>query len=210
MDLKNFLKTIKLNENTISMVLGALVLLSITLFTINYVRNRVANVEYQNQNAGVTEEAAQTSSLPKTHKVEKGETLWGVAEKYYKSGYNFVDIKEANKLTNAGVIEVGQELTIPDVEAKKVTVELAQAQTSQAEGTVNTEKPDVAGTQVSPTTEQISPIQGDSYKVAQGDHLWGIAVRAYGDGYKWVEIAKNNNLKNPDLLLVGQEVKLQR
>ena len=47
MDLKNFLKAVKLNENTISMVLGALVLLSLTLFAVNFVRNRTAEVEYK-------------------------------------------------------------------------------------------------------------------------------------------------------------------
>lgn len=186
MDLKNFLKTVKLNENTISMVLGALVLLSITLFTVNYVRNRAVTVEYQKQ-AQITEEAAKTEALSKTHKVEKGETMWSIAEKYYKSGYNFADIQEANKIANADILAEGQELTIPDVEAKKATV-LAQGE----------------------TTAPNNPIQGDSYTVVKGDHLWGIAVRAYGDGYKWVEIARLNKLKSPDLLFVDQEIKLQR
>lgn len=207
MDLKNFLKTIKLNENTISMVLGALVLLSITLFTVNYVRNRTAGVEYQ-QAGQVTQEAAQTTAGVKTHKVEKGETLWSVAEKYYKSGYNFVDIKEANKLSDAGILEVGQELTIPDVEAKKPTL-VAQGETLRTEGTGSAQNPsDSSNMQFGSAPN--NPIQGDSYKVVKGDHLWGIAVRAYGDGYKWVEIAKNNNLKNPNLLYVDQEIKLQR
>lgn len=201
MDLKNFLKTIKLNENTISMVLGALVLFSLTLFTINYVRNRAATVEYQKQ-AQVTEEAAQTSALPKTHKVEKGETMWSIAEKYYKSGYNFVDIQQANKITNANLLAEGQELTIPDVEAKKATV-LAQGETTAPEQ--NKGDPNMQF-----GSAPNNPIQGDSYTVVKGDHLWGIAVRAYGDGYKWVEIARNNKLKHPDLLYVDQEIKLQR
>jgi len=38
--------------------------------------------------------------------------------------------------------------------------------------------------------------------------LWKIAEREYGDGFKWVEIAKLNNLKNPDLIEKGQILKL--
>ncbi|MDO8452577.1 MAG: LysM peptidoglycan-binding domain-containing protein [bacterium] len=199
MDLKNFLKTVKLNENTISMVLGALVLLSLTLFAVNFVRNRTAEVEYKR--AQITEEAAKTVALTKTHKVEKGETLWSISEKYYKSGYNFVDIQKENKIANAGSIEVGQELTIPSVEAKKVTV-------VEITTTVVEQKPDSPGLQFGSAPK--NPISGDTYTVVKGDHLWGIAIRAYGDGYKWVEIAKNNKFSHPDLLFVGQEVKLQR
>lgn len=202
MDLKNFLKTIKLSENSISMILGALVLLSLTLFTVNYVRNRAAPIEYQKQ-AQITEEAAKTESLSQKHKVEKGETLWSIAEKYYKSGYNFVDIQQTNKIVNAGQLEVGQELTIPDVEAKKTTVASLQGDYLEAQNAQGS--PRQADSTQTPTT-----IQGDTYTVVKGDNLWEISVRAYGDGYKWVEVARNNKLKNPDIIYVDQEIKLQR
>ncbi len=55
-------------------------------------------------------------------------------------------------------------------------------------------------TMVSPT-----PTPG-YYVVKRGDYLWKIAVEYYNDGYKWVEIAKVNNLKNPDLLFAGQKL----
>ncbi len=44
------------------------------------------------------------------------------------------------------------------------------------------------------------------YQVAQGDNLWRIAERHYGSGYNWVDIAQENNLANPDFLLVDQEL----
>ena len=203
MDLKNFLKTLKLNENTISMVLGALVLLFLTLFAVNFVRNRTAEVEYKR--AQITEEAAKTVALTKTHKVEKGETLWSISEKYYKSGYNFVDIQKDNKIANARTIEVGQELTIPDAPAKKTTIADTGTKDSSLQGETLKGSP---GLQFG--SAPTNPIQGDTYTVVKGDHLWGIAVRAYGDGYRWVEIARNNKLKNPDLIYVDQEIKLQR
>jgi len=42
--------------------------------------------------------------------------------------------------------------------------------------------------------------------VKKNDSLWKIAVRVYGDGYKWTEIAKVNNLKNPGIILEGQKL----
>lgn len=45
-------------------------------------------------------------------------------------------------------------------------------------------------------------------EVIKNDSLWKIAVREYGDGFKWTEIAKANNLKNPGLLEVGQKLVL--
>ena len=52
------------------------------------------------------------------HVVQPNDNLWKVAERYYDSGYNWVDIAQANELVNPGVIEKGQELEIPDVEPK--------------------------------------------------------------------------------------------
>lgn len=49
----------------------------------------------------------------------------------------------------------------------------------------------------------------DIYIVKAGDSLWKIAQSKYGDGNKWVEIASKNNLKNPSVLAVGQEIKLE-
>ena len=49
---------------------------------------------------------------------------------------------------------------------------------------------------------------GSIYKVKPNDSLWKIAVANYGDGYAYLKIAKENNLKNPGLLNVGQELRL--
>ncbi len=54
---------------------------------------------------------------------------------------------------------------------------------------------------------EISPTPTPSYYVVKrGDYLWKIAQRYYNDGYKWVEIARVNNLKNPNLLFAGQKL----
>jgi len=118
-----------------------------------------------------------------THTVQKGESLWAIAEKYYKSGYNWVDIAKENKLENPGFITDGQQITIPSVEPKLST--LSESQTSE-------------------------PISSSIYSVEKGDTLWSIAVRSYGDGYRWIDIAKENNLIHPNLIHHGNVLTLPR
>ncbi len=44
------------------------------------------------------------------------------------------------------------------------------------------------------------------YTVVRGDTLWGIAKRFYGNGSRYPEIAKANNISNPDIIHVGQKL----
>lgn len=57
--------------------------------------------------------------------------------------------------------------------------------------------------QVSPRSEAASVSLPTNYEVVQGDHLWGISEKFYGDGHKWTEIAKANNIANPNLIYSG-------
>lgn len=170
-DLKKFLKNLKLNENNISMVLGALVVVIVGILIFNYFKDR-KNADLGN----LTLESAQTAS---EHVVVEGETLWSIAETRYGSGYNWVDVAKENNI-KGDAIEVGQKLSLPNVSAKKPTA-----------------------TKLSSALEPDSAISAKTYTVAKGDSLWNIAVRAYGDGYKWVEIAEANSLKNPNLIHSG-------
>lgn len=194
-DLKNTLKTIKLNESTISMMLGALVILAVGFMVVNYVRGR-SETAVKTGAPTVTTETGEGAavSLPTTHKVSQGESLWKISEEYYGSGYSWVEIAKASNLANPNVITVGQELSIPKVE--KASQPAAQLE------------PNIILTQASGE----SAIDGDSYAVAQGDHLWGIAVRAYGDGYQWVKIWRENGsqIQNPNLIHPGQAFKIPR
>lgn len=47
-----------------------------------------------------------------------------------------------------------------------------------------------------------------TYTVKSGDTLWAIAKRELGDGSKYPAIAKANNIGNPDMISIGQELVL--
>jgi len=187
--LKNWLKQIKLNESSISMILGALVIIVVGALILNYFRGigrPEEEIPVQPGEIKLVEEKGKLypEGLPTVHKVAVGEHLWAIAERHYGSGYNWVDIAKANNLSNPNRLLVGQELTIPKAAVIKLVV--------------------ASKTVFGPA------ISGGKYTVAKGDHLWGIAVRAYGDGYRWTEIARANEIANPNIIHPGNVLTLPR
>lgn len=47
-----------------------------------------------------------------------------------------------------------------------------------------------------------------TYTLKDGEGLWDVAVKYYGDGYKWVEIAKANNLTEEQANQLGPGSKI--
>lgn len=150
-------------------------------------------VKAQKAQDKVVKESKSQKIEGKTYKVAKGDTLWSIAEKKYNSGYNWVDIKEANKISNPNMISAGQTIVLPDVKAKAPIV----AGTSK-------------GGSVGKSVAQGEKIVGNSYTVVKGDNLWNISVRAYGDGFAWVKIARVNKLTNPNLIHPGNKFIIPR
>ncbi len=46
------------------------------------------------------------------------------------------------------------------------------------------------------------------YIVKEGDTLWDISRKYLGKGYKYLQIAYENNIDNPDLIYAGEEYKI--
>ena len=46
-----------------------------------------------------------------------------------------------------------------------------------------------------------------TYTVKQGDTLWAICKKQLGDGEKYKEVAKKNNISNPNIIRSGQVIK---
>ncbi|HEX6977506.1 MAG TPA: LysM peptidoglycan-binding domain-containing protein [Patescibacteria group bacterium] len=206
MDLKSILKTLKLNESTISTVLGAIVILVLGVFVINYFKHLPSN---QLPSTALTTE----NNIQTTHKVAKGETLSQIAFKYYKSG-DWKQIADANNITDPNVIEVGQELKIPVEQTETPIAQATPAETPVPTTPTFTPTPVATPTASPSATPAVAnpneAISAATYKVVKGDSLWKISVRAYGDGYKWVQIAKANKLHNPDLIHPGNIFVLPR
>jgi len=175
-NLKSILKSFKLNESSVSMVLGAVVIVVVGILIANYFKDKSIG-SILNSGENKTE-----SGLSQTYLVSKGDDLWTIAEKTTGSGYNWVEIAKDNNIENPGIIYEGQELVI------KTTADLASADENM----------------------QTTGISGATYEVQKGDTLWEIAVRAYGDGYKWSEISRENNLSNPDIIHSGNILILPR
>jgi putative chitinase len=177
-------------ESYASLILGAIVVLIIGILFISFAKgNRSATSSTKDivQNG----EISQDSNTSSTYTIKVGDDLWSISENFYNDGYKWVEIAKINNLGNPGLILAGNKLTIPNLN-----------QNEQAEN-VNEQLQEN-------TVIDNNSITGSTYTIKSGDNLWDISVRAYGDGYKWPEIARVNNLENPDLIFAGNTLKLPR
>jgi nucleoid-associated protein YgaU len=176
---KKLLKEIGLPDSISSIILGFLVVVVGGLLIYNYISPQNYNLTSE-KSEDINNIATDKDTLPKIHKVENGQNLWTIAEMYYGSGYNWVDIAKENKLSNPDKLLTDTELIIPKVEVAKTN--------------------DISSASVEMIT----------YTVKPGDNLWNIALNQLGDGYAWSKIAKQNNLSNPDIIHAGNILKINK
>jgi len=69
-------------------------------------------------------------------------------------------------------------------------------------GEIAVEEPEEAG-RVEFAQEKELPRE---YEVQQGESLWKISEKIYGSGFNWVDIAKENNILNPDYVEAGTKI----
>lgn len=191
--------------------MGFLVIVVVGLLVVNYFRNIDTGETFPTSATTEDKESEQ-----KTYTVAAGDSLWTISEKVYGTGYNWVDIRDANKIENPNDIKEGQKLIIPDI--KDEEVELTEA-TATPEPTETSMPEHVSALNKTPTPAPVSGEKvasaetakddarevtpGGTYTVVRGDNLWNIAVAAYGDGFRWVDIAKANKLANPSIIHAG-------
>lgn len=176
-----FEKYFKSSEETISMLLGLVIVLVVVGMVFNYFQRRRGTVEIP----GVTQKNAQMQVEDKEitsgneYVVKANDSLWKIAVTQYGDGYAWTKIAKENGLRNPGVLHVGQKLKL---------VAISKESLSNTEG-VATE---------------------GSYIVARGDSLWKIAVAQYGDGYVWTKIWNLNRLKirDPGKLEIGMSLRM--
>ncbi|OGH10370.1 MAG: hypothetical protein A2857_07095 [Candidatus Levybacteria bacterium RIFCSPHIGHO2_01_FULL_36_15] len=180
-----------------SLLYGALTVVLLLGFLI--VGSKILSLN-KNNKAVISNESAKTSvekekntpNSVKTYTVKQGDSLWSISDEFYKTGYKWGEIARANKIASPENIEIGTKIVIPETAEIKTKI--------LTEEVKNTNKAVVVE----------NKIEGKEYTVKKGDSLWMIAVRAYGDGFKWVEIAKENNLINPGVIHAGNTFKIPR
>lgn len=189
MELKDVLKSIKMNESKISAILGILVIAVIGLMVFNYFKNITPGTTTP---VAITQE--NQGEETKKHIVKSGESLSSIAREVYGNPNKWTLIRDANEITDSNNLTIGQELIIPASDAPTV----AEA-TIKPIPTPNASIDEVDNTNTTTT-----------YTVERGDNLWEIAEKTYGDGYQWTKIAKANNLKNPNIIHSGNVFSIPR
>jgi nucleoid-associated protein YgaU len=205
---------IKSNQSTLSLVLGALIILVIGVLLFNYFskdRNNVGPAQNTEQDQQAQTGDVSPESLPGKYTVKEGDTLFVIADKYYQDGYKYTEIVKANNLTNENVVEVGQTLEIPKIDSAEPSPSTLATSSPEALATPQPQaSPSVAAQGNNQMTQWGEPIKGDTYTVVEGDWLSTIAARAYGDVMSYQKIAQSNNITNPDLIEPGMVLKLPR
>jgi len=128
--------------------------------------------------AAAPETAAAEST---TYVVQKGDSLWKIAEKVYHDGTKFNVIYEANKnaIKDKDNLTIGMKLTIPPAPAKTESARAEQAGTG-----------------------------AQKYVVKKGDTYWSLAETFYHDGSKSKLIEEANPGLKPEDLKVGMTINI--
>lgn len=200
------------NQSYLNYVLGALIVLIVGILLFNYF-NKPNNLgpsqqadqqEQQNQTSDATQ-----NSLPGKYTIKEGDTLFKVAENYYKDGYKYTEIIKENKLENPDMVEVGQVLTIPKLEGIQTTEAATEMQSPSPSATPETQVDNGQGGAENVTIWG-DKIEDDTYIVQAGDWLSKIAGRSYGDINQFAKIAEANNITNPEVIEIGTVLKIPR
>ncbi len=197
----------KMEQNTdtqqskISMVLGALIVIIVGILVFNYFNRDKASLGPAQQARQEETQDVSPDKLPGKYTVKEGDTLFTIAETYYKDGFKYTEVAMANKLEDPNQLETGKVLEIPKLETTQVAQASPQPSASPEEA---------LGTGGGDTTIWGPKIEGNKYTVADGDWLSTISARAYGDIFAFDRIAKANNIANPDLIEPGQVLTIPR
>lgn len=146
------------SESLISMILGAMVVVVIGALLFSYVRDwRKSKATAEKAPVEATAEPILTEELPSSVKLEKngdgqeiptglpakytvkaGDSTWKVAQAFYGSGFNYVDIEQANQLVHDSELVAGATLVIPKVPVRSAALAAEPANFSESAGKAST------------------------------------------------------------------------
>jgi nucleoid-associated protein YgaU len=166
-----------------------------------------------NNETKVDEPTGAKPDLPKIYVIQDGDNLAKIAQKFYgeTSGnktINVTQIFEANRevLKSPDDIHVGQKLVIPQLKNESKSV-FSGSLFQRIKSTIGT-KPSSINAPTVLLTKLPAARPSKQYVVCEGDNLWRIANKQLGDGERFREIIKLNDLEDEDCLTVGMRLKI--
>jgi nucleoid-associated protein YgaU len=140
--------------------------------------------------AGPGAAAAGRAPSHETYVVRDNDSLWSIARKVYGNGAEWTKIVQANPGLTPGKLHTGMKLRIPDP------------------GTVGSHSNARAAGAPAAAHSAATRQRPRSVTVQEGDTLYNIARKVYGDGEKWDVIynANKDKLNNPDELPAGTQL----
>ncbi len=181
------LLALELRDNLSLFIIGFSVLFIFTFSGIFLVFRLIKPTTF-NKSQIIQKPSKSSPIASKTYTVKPGDTLALISLDLYGTIDYALEFAKINNIIDPNNIETGMQLILPNVKPKS----------SDNEQIAN-----------GSSTGQVT-FKGSNYKVQEGDQLFDIAVKAYGDGNMWVRIAKANNLTNPDQLTTGMILKIPR
>lgn len=123
--------------------------------------------------------------------------------------------EDGTELFPGNLLVTLEEYTVNEVAGEEgdfyIDIKLKEYNTIQGKKLViNSNKPNDNGkVQAKEEPQRPTKEPDKTYTVKKGDTLWTIAQKQLGNGSKWQDIARLNNIPNPNKLQVGQVLKLQ-
>lgn len=190
---------VQTNQSKVSLVLGILIVIAVGILIFNYFSKSRPSLGPAQQTQ-IGQQDTPGDQLTEKYTVKEGDTLFEIAEKYYKSGDGYRDIAKINNIVDPDQITSGQVLQIPKLESQQPQLLTQASPSTQPEG--QTTKDDAAAWG--------PKIGGNTYTVVEGDWLSKIAGRAYGDIFAFDKIAKANNISDPNHIEPGTVLTIPR
>jgi len=124
--------------------------------------------------------------------------------------FYFKIIRDAGNIFKTNILVTLEEYTITEdaKDADDITVSIKLKQYVNY-GTKEVPLISLTSSKKNVRTDTKSTSGTQYYTVKKGDTLWAIAKKYLGDGSKCWNLAKLNDLKNPNLIKVGQKLKIQ-
>lgn len=143
----------------------------------------------------------------RTYIVQEGESLSYIAEMQLGNGDLWTEIVKLNNISDINTVNPGTKLLLPSVTPGAIQTP------SMTPVTSNIPLPTIAGAEIGDIgdegamTKKANP-NIKEYRVQEGEGLWQIAEKVYGDGEMFTQIMKANNIQNPDQIYVGMNLKM--